>query len=295
MPEPAVRPLNESNSMNPKTDAKGWASASLAAALLVATTCATAADSDSLFAAATEGSKVAIGTPGHGCRLGNKEIRRRLGLDDGSAANYQPSLAVLPALAVADPKDPTNTSDATSRLVVVDLGCKISQSLKNYYAAPPAQLYPLMAEAVRAGYLDAQGPDGKWGSWNLRTDRWDPPPCCAAPAHSAILAAELLAKATAEYASSVSQWTKIWELLRPIVLAYAVVAGICMMVAASFGHRGAALVGHGLVVMPLKAVWLAIVLVVAANLYALAGLLGSGGLTAIASGTVSSATRAWRK
>ena len=280
--------------MNSKIDAMGWASALLAAAFLVATTCAMAADGDSLFAAATDGAKVAIGTPGHGCRLGDKEIRRRLGLGDGSA-NYQSSLAVLPALAVADPKDPTNTSDATSRLVVVDLRCKISQSLTNYYVAPPAQLYPLMAEAVRSGYLDAQASDGKWGSWNLRTDRWDPPPCCAAPAHSAILAAAQRAKATAEYASSVSQGTKVWELIRPIVLAYAFVAGICMMVAASFGHRGAALAGHGLVVMPLKAVWLAIVLVIAANLYALAGLLGSGGLTAVASGTVSSATRAWRK
>lgn len=88
---------------------------------------------------------------------------------------------------------------------------------------------------------------------------------------------------------------KIWQLLRPIALANAYEAGTFMWVATSTGHRGAALAGHGLVVMPMKAVWLVIALVIAANLYALAGLLGSGALLGVASGTVSSATRTWRK
>ena len=47
--------------------------------------------------------------------------------------------------------------------------------------------------------------------------------------------------------------------------------------------------------LPLKAVWLLALIVVMANLYALAGLLRSGGLGALAGGTYSSATRAWRR
>lgn len=274
---------------------RAWASASWAAALALAATPAIAADSDALFAAATDGAKVAIGSPGHGCRLGDVGVGRRLGLVVGPAASERPALVVLPALAVGDPKDPNNKSDATSRLVVVDLHCKISQSLANYYVAPPARLYPLMTEAMSSGYLDTQAPDGKWGSWNLRTNRWDPWPCCDAPAHSALLAGIQRDLAKAGYAASGPPWEKIWGLIRPIVLGYAVVAGGCTVIAASFGHRGAALAGRGLVVMPLRAVWLAIVLAIAANLYALAGLLGSGALTGLASGTINSATRAWRK
>ncbi len=87
---------------------------------------------------------------------------------------------------------------------------------------------------------------------------------------------------------------KIWQLLRP-ALAYAYEAGTFMWVATSTAHRGAALAGHGLVGMPMKAVWLVITLVIAANLYALARRLGSGALLGVARGTVSSATCTWRK
>ena len=250
---------------------------------------------DVLFATATDGAKVAIGSPGKGCRLGDSGVQQRLGLAQGATASSQVAATVVPALAVADPKSVTNESNAVSRLVVVDLNCKISQSLTNYYAAPPAYLFAFMAQAIGSGYLDVQDKDGKWGSWNLRTDRWDLAPCCAAPAHTTVLARGKPYQVLAEYPSSENALVKIWRLLRPLVLAYAAVAVVCLIVAASLEHRGAALVGQDLVVMPLRAVWLVIVLVIAANIYAVAGLLGSGALVAVASGTICSATRAWRK
>ena len=70
---------------------------------------------------------------------------------------------------------------------------------------------------------------------------------------------------------------------------------VCFLVALRRGIRGGALVGEALIVLPLKAVWLVAVVVVMANLYALAGLLRSGALGALAVATYSSATRAWRR
>jgi hypothetical protein len=95
--------------------------------------------------------------------------------------------------------------------------------------------------------------------------------------------------------SSGPPWGKLWELFGPIVLSYSVVAGVCVVVAATRGHRGFELAGHGLVLLPMKAVWFGIVLAFVVNVYAIAGLLGSGALSAVASGTLSSASRALRK
>ena len=268
----------------------------LSLALSAGVLSAVAADEDQLFVAASDGAKVPVGTSGQGCRLGMAAIQQRLRPGFATTASGQQALFVIPALAVADPKSSGTASGATSRLVVVDRRCKISHSLTDYYVAPPAYLYAVMAEAMNSGFLDVQGSDGKWGSWNLRTDRWDPLPCCGAPAHSAILlAATQRDRDAVKVATASSPLAKIWELTRPLVLIYMAVAGICLIIAASLGHRGSALVGQGLVVIPLRSVWLVIAIAIAANVYAIAGLLGSGALTGVASATISSATRSWRK
>ncbi|MEP7295225.1 MAG: hypothetical protein ABI702_03490 [Burkholderiales bacterium] len=236
---------------------------------------------ETLFAGAQNATKVVIAAPNGACQLSTASLRRLVGLAELPVLNDLAVRAGIVALAIPDPRDPATAAAPTSRLVVVDMQCKIVQVLKNYYVAPPANLLNEVLGATYAGYLDTSDEGGKWGSWNLRTNKWDPIPCCDRPPH---FAPPLKGSLGSEI--GVFGWS---------LLGYAVVAVACLLIAVSQGSRGVQIVWKGLVALPIKVAWLGIVLVVAANVYAIAGLLRSGSLGALAGGVLHSATRALRR
>ena len=256
---------------------------------------ATAAPDGTLLAVTTDGKPLAIKSAGSSCALGGNDVRRRLGLGVANPSARAPgTITVIPAFAVPKLVSSGNTPANSSRLVVVDMACHESATLSTYETRPPESWYPTLSEAVKLGYMDVREQDGKWGSWNLRTNQWDPAPCCAMPAHS-LIRARWQRNYDGQNATAAPSWPYVWEIMRPVAWVYGAVALVCVLIAIGVGHRGAAVVGQGLVVMPLRAVWLAVVIVFAANVYALAGMLRSGALGAIASGTVYNATKAWRR
>jgi hypothetical protein len=172
------------------------------------------------------------------------------------------------------------------RLVVVDMRCQVVEVLKDSFTAPRDGLFGTLVSATRAGHLDIQADDGQWGGWNLRTNRWDPQICCDQPPH------RLWAASLPNGAFTASP---LGQLLRPVVLGYSTMVAFFALMAFRVGHRGAGILGQAAVVMPLKAVWLVIVLTIAVNLIVVAGLVRSGALASVASGTIDSATRAWRR
>lgn len=263
--------------------------------LLASTLSTSATPAETLLTATTEGKQLQVKRSGGNCELVKKGVRRRIGLNvTGPTTGDYGTINVVPAFSVQESASSGGVKVESSRLVVVDLTCKVSTVFATYKTAPHESWYPRLSEAVKLGYMDVREEDGKWGSWNLRTNHWDPTPCCSMPAHS-LIGASWQRWHDRENAATSPTWPHVWSIVRPVVWVYAAVAFVCVLIAIGIGHRGAAIVGHGLVVMPLKAVWLAIVLVVAANVYALAGMLRSGALGTVAGRTIYSATRAWRR
>lgn len=256
--------------------------------LLIASVSARAEPDGRLVAATTDGKRIVIRDGGGNCMLANKDTRRRMGLlgaTTSAAAGAVPAFFIVPSSAPHHPKGAVE-----SRLVVVDLICRQTQTLRTFLGEPGVPWYGALAEAARMGYLDIRQDDGRWGSWNLRMNKWDPPPCCASPAHSLIQA-----EWQRRYSGPLAPAPGIWNSIQPAVWIYLAVVSVCFLIAIGQGYRGWMILPQALVVMPLKGIWLLIVLVVVANLYALAGMLGSGGISSVARGAYTSATRALRR
>lgn len=265
--------------------------------LLVPIAVLAAGSVDILVAATAEGKPITVKAAGGSCTLSSKDVQRRMGLSSaGSTARHEvvPD-SLVPAYAVSPSRPEFPLGAVNSRLVIVDLACRENAGLRKYPGEIAANWYPLLAEATKLGYMDVRSEgDGKWGSWNLRTNKWDPEPCCASPQHS-LIGAAWQRTYDRQHVPPASLWPVVWNLIQPAVWVYAATVLVCFFVALGVGHRGWSLAGYALIVLPLQSVWLVALLVVVANLYALAGMVRSGGLAGFAAVTYSSATRAWRK
>ena len=264
--------------------------------LLMPWLCGAVGPTESLITSTAAGKQLVIRAADGSCRLGDRGVQRQIGLIGGRNA-AQPSAAgisVFPAFAVpARPSSEGKVAPA-ARLVIVDLACHETKTLLVNAGQLNSWWYSALAEAVNLGYMDTYQ-DGKWGSINLRSGAWDPEPCCSNPPHSLIRLAWQREHERLRVSSGPPSASQVWDAVQPAVWVHAALVMVCFLVALGRGIKGGALAGEALIVLPLKAVSLVAAVVVMANLYALAGLLRSGGLEALAIETYSSATRAWRR
>ena len=232
---------------------------------------ANAGEPENQVAVATvDGQRLVVQQGSGPCALGSKEVQHKVGLDRSSNAG-------VPAL-----ESYAQEGRLLSRIVILDLACNRTQTFREYGILVNGWV-PKLAEAMQLGYLDLSDlrrgiGDPNWGSWNLRTNTWDPAPCCSTPAHSII---QIKEQQMLQAAIPPTVLGSIWMLVRtPVVMwVYAAIVTVCGLMAFVRGRRGVSLVVHGAIVLPMKALFIALALACVASIAALASLLQSGGMS----------------